>query len=231
VTGQRAPPWEETQTSRFTQGQLARRAGILPYLVVSRDMRSITLTTASVFRAAQLLHRDVLLASRGGMGLTFARTQVFRMVQKHLGVDNIRGLMVDDDIVVSDARKLKEAIESADLYNYNIVSPGRILTPGCPAHDMNAVERASLECTCYTQYMHNRPPDFPRYTAEEVKALAPLDKVELAGLGFYYGELPLSYSFKEQGKAWGEDLCFFLDNDLPLRHVDLGIRHLKTVLL
>jgi hypothetical protein len=204
---------------------------VLPYLVVTRDMRSSILTTANVMRAGQLLQRNVLVVARGGMGLTFARSQVFKMARDFLKKDVVRGLMIDDDIVVTDPAALARAIAEADMFDYNIVSPGRILTPNCPAHDFNEIVAGELRCTCYTQYMHNDPPKFTRYTALEVAKLQHFDRVELSGLGFYYGELPLAYRFKEQGLAWGEDLCFFLDNDLPLRHIDLRVRHLKTVLL
>jgi hypothetical protein len=68
------------------------------------------------------------------------------------------------------------------------------------------------------------------YTVEETRQLRPWDRVANAGLGFYYGWLPLDYKFHEDGAFGGEDLNFFWDNPwIEPRVFGLALKHIKSV--
>jgi hypothetical protein len=68
-------------------------------------------------------------------------------------------------------------------------------------------------------------------TIEEYKTIKPYDQIAMAGLGFYYGDLPLNYKFHADGKPYlGEDLNFFFDNpDIKPRVAPVQLKHLKVM--
>jgi hypothetical protein len=104
-------------------------------------------------------------------------------------------------------KHLEVAIKTADNFGWNFVSPYRTRDGYCAI----AKENGDL------------------MTVDEIRNFQPFDRVPNGGLGFYYGDLPLSYRFHEDGVFGGEDLNFFYENpQLDVRIVDLGLKHLKV---
>jgi hypothetical protein len=117
--------------------------------------------------------------------------------------------MIDDDILLksSEQNNLRIAIETADKFNWNFVAPYRV------RDGFTSIAKENGELL----------------TPDEVRAMKPFDKVANGGLGFYYGDLPLTYRFHEDGIFGGEDLNFFHENpQLDPRIVDLNLKHLKV---
>jgi hypothetical protein len=128
----------------------------------------------------------------------------------------MRGLLLDDDIWVDDAQELAAIFTTADANGWNIVGPYML---------------ADKSMSILT------PPTEPggnphRMTVEEVADLDEYSNIWAAGLGFYYGDLPLEYKFHE-GNPWvGEDLNFFCDNpQLETRVAPMRVLHAKTFLV
>jgi hypothetical protein len=66
--------------------------------------------------------------------------------------------------------------------------------------------------------------------AEKVRAMKDWQKINAAGLGFYYGDLPLTYDFHFTNH--GEDLNFFIENKINLRIVtSLSLYHMRETKL
>ena len=153
-----------------------------------------------------------------GAGFAAARTASFELTQEVFrGKAVMRGLMLDDDMWVDDAQGLSEIITMADNNGWNIVVPYML---GDNIHMSILEAPREGESIPY------------KLTVDEVADLDEYSKIWAAGLGFYYGDLPLEYKFRE-GKPWiGEDLNFFCDNpQLETRVAPARVKHAKTLLI
>ena len=172
---------------------------------------------ATLYNTFYALGKQPLYLQSAGAGYAAVRSASFELTQQVFqGRTTLRGLLLDDDIWVDDSVGLGEIITIADENGWNIVAPYMladksmsILTP--PVGD--------------SEYPH-------RMTVEEVADLEEYSKIWAAGLGFYYGDLPLEYKFHE-GNPWaGEDLNFFCDNpQLETRVAPMRVLHAKTFLV
>jgi hypothetical protein len=155
----------------------------------------------------------------GGTGTAAGRNLMFSPLKRY---GKGRGFIIDYDIKfpASHLQKLVDAMKKADERHLNIVSPYFI-----PLKDVTdpwtPVKQGIVS------YLHR---DGTPFTKKEMLDLKDWKRIEVAGLGFYYGDIDPNYKFREMsGESGGEDINFFLDNKIPVYHVDLAISHLKTV--
>jgi hypothetical protein len=160
----------------------------------------------------------VLSHTWGGIGAASGRTEMLNNV-KHFGKG--RGFIIDYDIRFNGANfnKLIETMRIADARHVNVVSPYFI-----SQKDMANPWEPKLG---FPSYLHK---NMQPYTDDEMKVLKDWQKIEYAGLGFYYGDIDPDYEFHEISRTKpGEDINFFKDNNIQLVHVDLGVSHVKYV--
>lgn len=177
----------------------------------TRDHKGMVGETAvTLWNVLWQMHRSPVYAQFQGHGYAFVRAGLFTDLKNQYEKDAIRGFLIDDDILLkSDQQQnLKVAIETADKFHWNFVAPYRV----ADGWTSIAKENGML------------------LSVEEVRIKAPFDRIDNAGLGFYYGDLPLTYKFHEDGVFGGEDLNFFHENpQLEPRIVDLNLKHLKQI--
>jgi hypothetical protein len=183
----------------------------LPVVCATRDFQgAVAETIVTMWNVLWTMKRSPVYCQFQSHGYAFVRAGVFMDLKKSYGRDLARGFMIDDDILLkSDMQKqLAIAIKTADEFGWNFISPYRT------RDGFTSIAKANGDLM----------------NVEEVRSLRPFDRVPNGGLGFYYGDLPLSYRFHEDGIFGGEDLNFFHENpQLEIRCVDLNLQHLKTV--
>jgi hypothetical protein len=150
-------------------------------------------------------------------GYAFVRTNLFQVVMEELKCETVRGFMIDDDILVTTpCEELCEIITKAETEHLNIVGPYKT---------SNVKDEWAI--------MH--PPghmrEFNMFTQADFEAGEPWSPIWAAGLGFYYGDLPLTYRFHERPPYDGEDINFFAENDLHPVVAPVSLYHCKRVLL
>lgn len=184
---------------------------LVPVICATRDYQGAAAQTiVSIWNVLWKMGREPAYAQFPAHGYAFVRTNGFRGLAADLKTDKVRGILIDDDIILphQSQNALGTAITIADTYNFNFVSPYRVKDGYVSIAHSNG------------QLMH---PD-------EYSQLKPWDRVPNAGLGFYYGDIPLDYIFHEEEPFAGEDLNFFYENpQLDIRQVDLGLRHIKQM--
>jgi hypothetical protein len=177
----------------------------------TRDHRgAVAETIVTLWNVLWEMKRSPVYGQFQGVGYAFVRAGNFKDLKAAYEKDTIRGFLIDDDVLLKSAQQanLKMAIETADKFHWNFVSPYRV------ADGWTSIARK----------------DGTLLSVEEVRLKQPFDRIENAGLGFYYGDLPLTYKFHEDGVFGGEDLNFFHENpDLDPRIVDLDLKHLKMI--
>jgi hypothetical protein len=194
---------------------------VVPILCVTRDEQgAVASTVATIYQALQGLGRRGHYLQNGGFGYAQARTNLFRAAQQVYKTDKVRGFLLDDDICFVEQPSLEAAIRKADQNGWNLVGAYRTKTG-----------RFSL--------IKIVPPK-PSGTTTEMMLEADLAEIKpyqeipsgMAGLGFYYGDIPLDYEFREGNPYTGEDLNFFNDNkQLHPRLAPLFLEHLKQMRL
>lgn len=183
----------------------------VPVICATRDFQgAVAETMSTLWNVIWTMKRSPVYVQFQAHGYAFVRSQLFRDIMDHYGKPVLRGIMIDDDILLKSEHQndLRLAIETADRFHWNFVAPYRVRD----GFTSIARENGSL------------------LTPEEVRIKAPFDRVDNAGMGFYYGDIPLTYKFHESGVFGGEDLNFFHENpDLQIRMVDLQLKHLKVM--
>lgn len=183
----------------------------VPVICATRDFQgAVAETIVTLWNVLWEMKRSPVYAQFQSHGYAFVRAGVFRDLHATYEKPVIRGFMIDDDILLKSHQQgnLKLAIETADKFHWNFVSPYRV------RDGFTSIARENGDLL----------------TVEEVRSKAPFDRIGNAGLGFYYGDLPLAYKFHEDGVFGGEDLNFFHENpQLEPRIIDLGLKHLKVM--
>lgn len=182
----------------------------VPVVCATRDFQgAVAETIVTLWNAIWAMGRAPVYCQFQAHGYAFVRAGVFASLKTELKKDVVRGFMIDDDVLLkSDMQSnLQLAMETADKFNWNFMAPYRI------RDGFTSIAKKDGELM----------------SVDEVRRLKPFDRVANGGLGFYYGDLPLSYKFHEEGVFGGEDLNFFYENpQLDVRIVDLNLKHLKV---
>ena len=191
----------------------------LPVLMVSLDGRGDVETFLNLGDLADRLNREMLFINSSASGIEHARTYAFRVLKDGLkklkGADApekvVRGLWVDSDIrLEGDVMVLKQEIEDADKGNYSFSVAYPQLNMSDIIVSENDAERVLMP--------------------GEAKNMPNRSKILASGLGFYYGDLYLDYTFRFTG--YGEDVNYFLDNKIDLRLVNsVEVSHVKPMKL
>ena len=177
-------------------------------LVPSPDGKMDVSTIINLYDVSFGLNKKPMFVQSMATGLLFARTEIFSILNNITQKIMIRGLMIDSDIVIpmSSVIDITKRIKQADNENFSFVIPYPI------------PNGASV-------YVKEK-------TIRQVNTIEELDKMKVcdaSGLGFYYGDLPLTYRFRNDNKM-GEDINFFLDNDIkPKVFSDIEILHNKPL--
>ena len=163
------------------------------------------------------LNREpVFITSMGNKGISNTRTWLFESVKRLLEANGFkdkvaRGFIIDSDICLlgPDSQKVFNYVLEADAQKRNFVIPYNFPSGQISVFKEN--ENKNL-------IMLDKGDALPDYT-------------KCAGLGFYYGDIPLDYVFHNDVNA-GEDVYFFLDNfkleqnkvikDIRLLHKKIG---------
>lgn len=179
---------------------------------------AIAMTVLALSHTSRNLDKELIYLESNYRGYAFAMTNLFANTKSFLiekfpdTIKNgsIRGLIVEDDIYFKNPDKLAEAIKKADLNDWNFLAPYRQ-----PNGLWTIMDK-----------------DYKNYTDKTLAELKDWDEIGAGGLGFYYGDIPLDYVFRERDEQlYGHDLVFYKDNRIKLRVVDLGLKHLKSVLV
>jgi len=182
----------------------------VPVICPTRDEQgAVARTVALLWNTIFATGRLPVYVHASCYGYARVRTSSFEEARKNVDSDIVRGFLIDDDILISDGDALYDAVITADKYNWNIVAPYRT--------------KHNHICLCdETGTM---------LTVEQFSKLEPYAQIPLAGLGFYYGDIPLKYEFHADGKPFaGEDLNFWHDNpQLKPRVAPLPLKHLKVI--
>ena len=205
---------EESESLANVQPSPIPPSACMPVLCISQNATINGQTFFAIDWVANQLDRQIQYVNVTKTGISHSRTVGLKTFKK-LFPDRavIRGFIVDSDIeIVIQSYTLDillKAVKIADDNQQNFVVPYAFVSTGS-------------EVGVGLWHTYNR-----RYLNAEYAALKEWDTVRLAGLGFYYGDIPLDYIFHDS--AAGEDFNFFEENELIL-HVVKGIklRHFKT---
>ena len=183
----------------------------VPIMMPSRSGVCYFSTISSIMHVASALG-TIVEAESHATTISAARTFMFRTFKEKTGLNSVRGFLVDSDMYIhfGNIEKLTEICRTADEKHYNFVIPYRINEQ-------------------YSSILLNEKELMPNQKAAELKNW---QRVKAAGLGFYYGDLPLSYNFHTNREGAAEDWFFFTENKLSVRvNTEIKIYHVKPILL
>jgi len=187
-----------------------------PILCTTRDEQgAVAVTIATIYSALYCLRKTPIYIQNGALGYAYSRTILFRDAYQKLKIPRIRGFLIDDDIRFVDQKELERVIQLTDKNHWNVVAPYRAKDGRFTIIKKVPLPNSGIRTEMLTQ--------------TELEKIKPYDEVGLAGLGFYYGDIPLTYAFHEGNPHIGEDLNFFHDNDLHVRLAPLYLEHLKVM--
>ena len=186
----------------------------MPIVICTPDERSIAITIKELTEIGYLIGKNPALFVSSQTGILQARQSSLQQVANYFALTP-RGFIIDSDVWLQSSTDVTiNYIKRADEEHCSFV--GAYLEPtGTLALQVKRGEKL---------------------TQEQYKSLPDWSPVAMAGLGFYYGDIPLDYTFKFDanivtGGGLGEDFHFF--NDHPQYNTKLakGIKlaHMKYV--
>ena len=188
----------------------------MPILIPTLDKRAAIQTVSAVVSAGIAYGKNPMVILSSDSGLLLSRTSNFFHLSEILKINKARGFMIDSDIVYISGNIL-EYIKRADKEGVSFVAPYRVF--------FNEQIKYALSLDGDSIIGE-----------EEFKKLKDWQEIKAAGLGFYYGDLPLDYTFKLSGEVkkgahiTGEDFNFFLENNIkPRLAKNIVLRHLKQI--
>lgn len=186
-----------------------------PILCVTRGEQGAPgVTIATIYSALFCQRRTPIYIQNGGLGYAHARNVLFRDARQKLGTRLVRGFLLDDDIVLKDQKELERVLAHADKQHWNVVAPYRALN-----NRFSILKTIPVQANGTSTEM---------LTEGELSKIQPWEHIQLAGLGFYYGDIPLDYVFHEGDPYVGEDLNFFHENaHLETRLAPIYLEHIK----
>lgn len=165
-------------------------------------------TVITVLDAMRGLRKEGTIKTVGGKGdFSVVRNKSFELMRAEVNDNVIRGFLIDSDLITNfSTMELMQYMKYADDHNYNFSVPYPIGYGHIDVMDSNCKE-------------------IPK---SEYDKLNDWDTVYATGLGFYYGDIPLDYTFRSD--KFGEDYYFFKDLNLNLRIVkSLKLTHYVTL--
>jgi hypothetical protein len=165
-------------------------------------------TVITVLDAMRGLKKEGTIKIVGGKGdFSVVRNKSFELMRAEVNDNVIRGFLIDSDLITNfSTMELMQYMKYADDHNYNFSVPYPIGYGHIDVMDSNCKE-------------------IPK---SEYDKLKDWDTVYATGLGFYYGDIPLDYTFRSD--KFGEDYYFFKDLNLNLRIVkSLKLTHYVTL--
>jgi hypothetical protein len=165
-------------------------------------------TLITVLDAMRGLKKEGTIKIVGGKGdFSVVRNKSFELMRAEVNDNVIRGFLIDSDLITNfSTMELMQYMKYADDHNYNFSVPYPIGYGHIDVMDSNCKE-------------------IPK---SEYDKLKDWDTVYATGLGFYYGDIPLDYTFRSD--KFGEDYYFFKDLNLNLRIVkSLKLTHYVTL--
>ena len=188
----------------------------MPIVIASSDGKAMAATVKMLTELAYSIGRIPALVVVTTSGLLMARQVGLAKLREYFQ-HNPRGFIIDSDIeLVGNSALLAEYVTRADAEKCSFV--GAYLSK-------SGIVDIQIE-----QYKQMEPADYA--------TLSDWSNVKFAGLGFYYGEIPMDYEFKfdskfDRNEGLGEDYHFF--NDHPQFKTKLAkkliLGHYKTVRL
>ena len=200
-------------------------------ILIPTISNSIDIDTAFILAETGYISRKrhfIAADNTGGIGAWNTRNKVIDVLKKQLDEHNItygntiRALWFDDDICILDhPKKLADMIVEADRQNYNIVANYHNIWKGTEM--INTIFKPDLEVAGMYKSLNLEELD-----SFKMFDLLPEDYV--AGLGFYYGDIPLDYKYHafDKRSKFGEDFNFYRENSLQLRFADVRLEHRKS---
>lgn len=200
-------------------------AAYLPLITPTRDNTMDDQLTLNLISVAQKLGKEYVRVTATASTIHAARTEGFTMLKlsayNSLGykdLESARGFMVDSDIRWDGTEndKIAEEARKADEKKYNFVVPYRI----------------KGDVSILIKTVNTEPQSYHRVSTQQyVSEWENYQECDVAGLGFYYGDLPLNYKFNFD-HGYGEDMNFFLDNKVRPKVVNaITIGHIKKMWL
>jgi len=190
----------------------------MPILIPTLDRRAAVETISAVVSAGIAYGKNPLVILSSDSGLLLSRSVNFFNLSEMLKINKTRGFMIDSDIAYISGN-IVEYIKRADKERVSFVAPYRIIFKGQIKYALSLDGINVID-------------------EEEFKKLNDWQEIKTAGLGFYYGDLPLDYTFRLSGEVkkgahiTGEDFNFFLDNNIkPRLAKNIVLGHLKQIVL
>ena len=195
----------------------------IPMITPTRDNLVDDQLTLNLISIAQMLKKEYVRVTATASTIHIARTEGFKLLKRAIAgmgypdTNTLRGFMVDSDIRwdASENEKIAQEVRKADQEGYSFVVPYRIRDNTSllsPTVDTDPVVYHAIPIAVYFAEWKNYQP------------------ADVAGLGFYYGDLPLDYQFRFT--EYGEDMNFFLDNRIKPKVVKtINLFHVKKMLL
>lgn len=186
-----------------------------PVLIISPEGMVNGMTLQKIQDAIGILGKRHLYMNVTRTGITISRTTGVELLGSFFpGHKVVRGWMIDSDVEIMDtdgrtSQKIASAMARADREKTNFVIPYASVSA-----------ETGVQPGLWHKSLH-------KYTLEDYHNLKDWDYVGLAGLGMYYGDIPLGYTFHED-RGIGEDFAFFMDNNIELHVLKLITRHHKS---
>jgi hypothetical protein len=200
----------------------------LPIMIPTKANKGYFHVVMQLYMLANSMGKLPLLATSDAPTQMQARTECLKKLKKvwdENGVKygaEIRGLWYDDDIIIeSPPNYVVDTFMQAEAQKLNII--GNYVLPWQKGTLINSIGIPDKD-------------GIPRFATDDqlnaLKNLDPLPPGSVGGLGWYYGRIPLDYVFHwDSNDSTGDDVNFYIENQIKLSYTDIVLLHDKHVLL
>jgi hypothetical protein len=184
-------------------------ADAIPLLIVSRELSPARSKESliTLIQAFQIIKRKFQPFFCYGIGLAVYINSMIKMAADWNPGESFRALYLEDDIIIPQSQKhlIAKTIQEAEANDWNMITNYTL------ADGRNVLHHA----------------DMTPYTDAEVQRLKFGDKIELSGMGFYYGRFFRDYRFHE-GDYSTQDWTFFKEKQVELHYTPIVCQHFKV---
>lgn len=181
----------------------------IPIMVMSRELSPARSKESliTLLQAFQILKRPFIPFFGYGIGLAVYMNALIKQVADRFKEESFRAIWLEDDIIIPQNQKhlIAKAILEAETNDWNLVTNYTL------ADGRNVLHHA----------------DMTPYTDAEVSKLSLGSRVELSGMGFYYGRFWKNYLFHE-GDWSTQDWTFFKEKQVELHYAPIVCQHFKV---